>query len=328
MSKVKNTVMDIEAGGGTDLSLGLEMATDQFRDLRETESYEYENRIIVLTDAQPNTGEFSGAGLADMLSWNAGNRLYATFIGIGVDFNTELADIITKTKGANYYSVRSPREFRERVENEFDFMVTPMVFDVNLRFESSAWKIDTVFGSPEADQASGRLMKINTLFPSNNEGGEVKGGLVLLKLRKISSAAESPVYLRVTYEDRDGVKDGADSVIVPETVAPEYFDNSGIRKGILLSRYAALLKNWMIDERQHAQYSSSWDSCINEETGIVIPAEIWLSEWERQSYPLVVSSPYGWIFEKFYDYFRTEMNAIGDYTMDQELQILQMLGSN
>jgi Ca-activated chloride channel homolog len=318
-------VMHIQAGGGTDLSQGLNLATSQFRNLHETESYEYENRIVVLTDAQPNTGDFSGSGLSDILAWNAENRIYSTFIGIGVDFNTELVDIITKTKGANYYSVRSPREFRERVDDEFDFMVTPMVFNVNLQFESSGWKIDEVFGSPEADQATGRLMKINTLFPSNNEGGEVKGGLVLLKLKKISSSAESRVYLKVTYEDRDGRVDGDISVIVPEATTPEYFDNSGIRKGILLCRYAALLKNWMIDERQHNQYSSSWNSRINEDTGIVIPSVNGLSEWERQSLPLAVSSPYGWILEKFRDYFRGEMNAIGDREMEQELQVLELL---
>ena len=73
-------------------------------------------------------------------------------------------------------------------------------------------------------------------------------------------------------------------VINLETVQPEYFDNSGIRKGVLLSRYAALLKNWMMDERQHVQYSQPWDPCVREDTGIIIPVEPF-SQWERQSLP-------------------------------------------
>jgi Ca-activated chloride channel homolog len=327
MSNTKSKVADIKPGGSTDLSAGFHMAVNQFRNLREVESYDYENRIIVLTDAQPNTGEFSSSGLSDIITGNAQNRIYTTFIGIGVDFNTELMDLITKTKGANYYSVRSPGEFRERVENEFDFMVTPMVFNVNLLFESSSWKIDTVFGSPESDSATGRLMKINTLFPSNSVGGEVKGGLVLLKLKRISSNLESNIYLKVTYEDRDGRMDGSEDIIQLEGTSPEYFDNSGIRKGILLTRYAALLKNWMIDQRNHAQYRSSWDSCINEHTGIVIPSEIGLSAWERLSIPLIVSAPYGRMFDKFSQYFESEMKYVGDYDLDQELQILKSLRS-
>ena len=81
----------------------------------------------------------------------------------------------------------------------------------------------------------------------------------------------------------------------------------------------------MIDERQHAQYTSSWNSCIDDNTGIVIPSETGLSEWERQSLPLVVSSPYHWIFEKFDAYFESEMNAINDATLGQEMQILDLL---
>jgi Ca-activated chloride channel family protein len=327
MSDIRSSVLDIHAGGNTNLSSGIDMATDQFRNYLEINSYEYENRIIILTDAQPNSGDYSGSGLADIMDRNAENRTYTTFIGVGVDFNTELIDLISKVKGANYYSVRSPREFRGRVEDEFDFMVTPMVFNVNLVFASHGWRIDTVFGSPEADLSTGRLMKINTLFPSKREGGETKGGLVLLKLRRISSTPEEEIYLKVTYEDRDGRIDGSEEIIMLEGTHPEYFENTGIRKGILLCRYAALLKNWMIDERQHVQYSAPWNSTIDEDTGIVIPPETGLSQWERQSLPLIVSAPYGWIFEEFAEYFEDEMNAIQDYTLEQELQILDSLSN-
>jgi Ca-activated chloride channel family protein len=86
-------------------------------------------------------------------------------------------------------------------------MVTPLVFNLQLRFESNGWRIEKVFGSPEAGQAAGDLMKINTMFPSKSEGGETRGGLVLLKLRKTSSLPEEPVYLKATYEDRNGRND-------------------------------------------------------------------------------------------------------------------------
>jgi Ca-activated chloride channel homolog len=326
MNSVKGNVNDIQPGGSTNLFAGIDMATDQLWKFVEADSYEYENRIIVLTDAQPNTGEYSSSGLQDIVQRNAQDRIYTTFIGIGVDFNTELINVLTQVRGANYYSVRSPREFRHRVDDEFDYMVTPMVFNVNLMFVSDDWKIDTVFGSPEADSSTGRLMSINTLFPAkSSEGGEVKGGIVLLKLRKTSSNAETPIYLRASYEDRDGRKDSVEQVIVLEKTFPEYFDNTGIRKAILLTRYAALLKNWMADERQHYQYTSYWDSCISEDTGIVIPREIGLSEWERQSIPLRISGRYTWIFKQFATYFKAEIAAIEDYDLDQELGILNRL---
>jgi Ca-activated chloride channel family protein len=166
-------------------------------------------------------------------------------------------------------------------------------------------------------------MKVNTLFASKSEGGQTKGGLVLLKLRKTSSSNES-IYLRTSYEDRNGRTDGDEQIINLETSQPEYFANSGIRKGVLLTRYAALLKNWMTDERQHVQYSRPWDPCISEATGIVIPVE-YNSWWERQSMPLTVSGSYGRIFGDFSRYFSSEMEAIQDNTLGQELDILNML---
>ena len=324
MGSIRDHILDTVAGGSTNLDAGLDMATAQFRGLAEINSYDYENRIIVLTDAQPNTGDYSASGLSRTVERNAESRIYTTFIGIGVDFNSQLIELVTKTKGANYYTVHSPREFRQRINEEFDFMVTPLIFDLRLDFESRGWRIEKVYGSPEADEATGSLMKINTLFPSQTEGGETRGGLVLLKLRRISSTAEDRVYLRVTYEDRNGRRDSSEAVLTLETTRPEYFDNTGIRKGVLLTRYASLLKNWMIDERSHLQYSRPWDPIVREDTGIILPPET-TTQWERQSMPLFVSDPYLRLFRSFRAYFQDEMDAIGDFTLEQEMDILDEL---
>ena len=48
----------------------------------------------------PNIGSISKDGLLGMTKANADNKIYTTFIGIGVDFNTELIDHITKIRGA------------------------------------------------------------------------------------------------------------------------------------------------------------------------------------------------------------------------------------
>lgn len=324
MGAVKNRVLNIIAGGSTNLDAGMDMATRQFKGLSELSSYEYENRIIVLTDAQPNTGDISSSNFMDSVERNAGSRIYTTFIGVGVDFNTNLIERITKVKGANYYTVHSHRQFSRRVNEEFDFMVTPLVFDLKFYFEAAGWKIDQVFGSPEADQASGTLMTINTMFPSRSEGGENKGGIVLLKLRKTSSNPGDTLYLKVNYEDRNGKKDSSQAVIHVSSHSAEYFGNSGIRKAVLLTRYAAMLKNWMIDERGHMNYSKTWAPCIGEWSGITIPNEN-VGQWERTSLPLYVSPWYRSIFRDFGRYFESEMYAIGDSTLNQEMRILDAL---
>ncbi|MBS1193327.1 MAG: Cell surface protein, partial [Methanomicrobia archaeon] len=65
-------------------------------------------------------------------------------------------------------------------------MVTPLVFDLRLRLDAPGYEIQKVYGSPEADLATGDLMKVNTLFPSRAEEGAVRGGVILVKLRQLS----------------------------------------------------------------------------------------------------------------------------------------------
>jgi Ca-activated chloride channel family protein len=327
MDAIESHIMDIYADGSTNLEAGMQLGTSLFDDYREVNTGEYENRIIFLTDAMPNTGDYSQGGLLDITEDNSLDRIYSTFIGIGLDFNTELIEAITKIRGANYYSVHYGQEFKERLTNEFDYMVTPLVFNLRLGLDASGWDIEEVYGSPEADKATGELMKINTLFPSRSEGGETRGGLVLLKLKKTGSYDR--ISLEVSYEDRNGNSDTSSAVIQPESFSADYYANSGIRKGVLLACYAELLKNWMIDERSHAHLSHPWEPYINEDTGIICPPpDFELSQWERQSLPLTVSPSYHELFAGFLDYFEDEADAIGDDDLEQEIEVLELLLKN
>jgi Ca-activated chloride channel family protein len=323
MDDLRDDILDLSAGGSTNLDDGMRLGSDLFDDLDDLDPSEYESRIIFLTDAQPNQGDTSQGGMLRDLEDNADRRIYTTFIGIGVDFNTELIEYITRIKGANYYSVHSSREFRQRMKEEFEYMVTPLVFDLELSLKSDGWEIEEVYGSPEADEATGELMKINTLFPSKSEEGQTRGGLVLLKLRCIDPAED--LTLKVSYEDRNGEPDISKAVINIRDVRPEYFPNSGIRKGVLLARYADPLKNWMFDEREHFQFSRPWEPRVDDDHGIVMPPPMGLGLWERQSLPLRVSSPYRRLFGNFHDYFEAEMDGLDDNTLEQELDVLDKL---
>ena len=324
MGEVYDRISEIRATDSTNLADGMRLGTDLIEKYSDYDPYDYENRIIFLTDAMPNTGETGEYSLLNMLKNNAADHVYTTFIGIGVDFNTELIEYITKTRGANYYSVHSPHEFRERVDDEFDYMVTPLVFNLRLTLDSDDWEIEQVYGSPEADKATGELMKVNTLFPSKKVDGETKGGLILLKLRNTGDEGGA-IRLKTSYEDRAGDIDGSEAKIYLEDERPEYFDNNGIRKGVLLARYADLVENWLIDEREHAHWSAPWEPRVTTEDGIIVPPSQ-LGQWERTSLPLTVSSPYRSLFHDFSQYFSDEINEIGDNTLLQELQILRQLG--
>ena len=302
------------------MEAGMEKASQLFGRYLEANKSEYENRIIFLTDAMPNIEETSETGLSKILKDNADARIYSTLIGIGVDFNSQLVESITKIKGANYYSVHSAGEFKERMDDEFDFMVTPLVFDLLLKLNATGFEIEKVYGSPEADEATGEIMKVNTLFPSKKEAGEVKGGVILVKLKKLSP--EGHMVLKVSYQDRSGQVESDEAEVEFNETSPDFYQNTGIHKAVLLTRYADLLKDWIVDERRGLEASKVVPT-VTLETGIVVPVE--LGQWERQSLSLQVSEPYNKLFSLYSSYFESERKAIGDDNLQQEEVVLKKL---
>lgn len=329
MEKIRKHILDISEQGSTNMEAGVEEANKLFVELEGVNQNEYENRIIFLTDAQPNTGDTSKSGFVKMVENNAKNKISMTFIGVGVDFNTQLIEAITKVRGANYYSVHSSKEFATRMDDEFDYMVTPLVFDLELAFKSKGFEIQEVYGSPEANLATGEIMKVNTLFPSKSSEKGTKGGIVLLQLKKLSEDAS--ITLTTSYQDRSGKVGGDETTVTFGNLKPEYFENTGIRKGILLARYANVIKNWIDDERSHPEYPvlREWEPVMNDRVGIYLPRHPrpMLGQWERQSMSLRVNSAYKKLFGLFSTYFTGEMKALGDSDLQQEVDLLDKLGS-
>merc|ERR1712087_1075410 len=164
---------------------------------------EYANRIIFLTDAQPNAST----------AQNKRVQIHSTFIGVGLDFNTEFVECAVKNPGANYYAVHSNDEFMKTMRDEFKFMVTPLVFDfvLSLMAEGSATCIQQAFGTGDDERTigdNGEVMNVNSIFASQHDADDrVKGGAVLLRLKtKVKGKAKGVFYeiaVRATYNDID-----------------------------------------------------------------------------------------------------------------------------
>eukprot|EP01025_Chloroclados_australasicus_P027868 TRINITY_DN2757_c0_g1_i5.p1 TRINITY_DN2757_c0_g1~~TRINITY_DN2757_c0_g1_i5.p1 ORF type:complete len:739 (+),score=77.94 TRINITY_DN2757_c0_g1_i5:109-2217(+) len=257
----------IQDGGSTNLESGYRRATQQLTDCFECMGgglQLYENRIIILTDAQANTGDFSDSGLAALVSDNSNtNSIFTTVIGIGLDFNSELIEALTKTRGANYFSVYSPTQFRQKLDDGFEFLVTPLVFDLKLEIDPASfdngngWQVIKVYGSPNIDGGlteEGTLIEINTLFPSPKTEEGIKGGVVLLKLYKPDQPV--PLKLKVSYIERDRMQaqsSEAEVKLFDEQPDQEFYGSTGVHKAVVLSRYVDLLRGWLIDENQKNQ---------------------------------------------------------------------------
>lgn len=350
LDKLKAHIAEIPAMGGTNMEdgyqLGLSLFSEEMLSTFATSSSSsggFDNRIIFLTDAQPNTGLIDENGLYQLAKTAAEAKgIYTTFIGVGLDFNTDLIKSITNMKGASYFSVHTNREFRERMDEGFDYMVSPLVFDLQLSIHSDYYDIAQVIGSPQADEATGSLMKVATLFPSpSNSEGETKGGVVLLHLRRKASLPVSlvksstrTIELTASYQDRYGKSfSNVQKVTLDSTPKQVRYDNTGIRKAIVLARYSNVLKYWMSDANSN-RATGKRGRPVSCSVGRAIP--IYddsidannLSQWERQSLPVTSAlvEPYRDAFVLLQKYVTVESAATGDASLgEKESAILSQL---
>ena len=178
-----------------------------------------------------------------------------------------------------------------------------MVFDLELTLTCEGVKdscIEAVFGSDDIDIKSGEIMKINTLFPSppDPDTGDIKGGIVLIKLKRDKNIDYNKLNVYCSYQNKFGKKfKNTEPVILKHSGNQEndgeYYANLGVRKGILLTRYVLLMKQWI--------------------------------KTNSNGYTLKVSDQQKKIFKSFISYFQQEMKMCNDETLKQEITLMEKL---
>lgn len=194
-------------------------------------------------------------------------------------------------------------------------MVTPLVYDLELTLESEGYEIDAVHGSPAADEASGQLLHVPTLFPSAKADGEARGGVVLVRLA--STGESTDLHLVASWTERDGSEHSERLTVTVPSDSPTY-DHTGVRKAVALAWYARALR--------------SWARAIHDGETTVGATKV--DDWqepdprgthERESVPLTVPESYRTEFKQLRASLAAEMDVLGDESLTQELDLLDTL---
>jgi Ca-activated chloride channel family protein len=311
MDAIRRHVRSIAAGGSTNLEDGFEAARDLLQDGELGPAVE--RRVVFMTDMMPNTGATAEGDLTSRFADAAVDGVHTTFVGMGLDANAELLDALSGIRGANHYVVNSAAEFERRLGEEFDYMVTPLVYDLTLDLETDGYEIEAIHGSPASDPATGRLVHVGTLFPSPTEDGEARGGVVLVRVTQTDPDAD--LDLVASWTERTG-RDHVERVSVDVPDAPETFAHDGVRKAVALARYARELRAWAADVHGRADRATGVDDWLLPERR---------GHHEHESVPLVVPDEYAERFATTAAYLAAEREALGDDALDQELDLLDRL---
>lgn len=314
--ELKANINKLQAGGGTNLSSALKSGRQLVRNLTDGQrKHPRSNRLIIISDAMPNIGQLNEGGLGDRLRRAADNRTYTTFIGVGLDSNSDLIKSLTEIRGSNAYFVHSEKQFKKRLNDEFKFMVSPLAFDVTLTVSGADAPIAEVYGTGGGTSTE-TLISIPTLFPSPTSKRGGKGSLILVRFQ----GNPGQLTLRASYTKRDGT---SGSTIRNYTFSGSipFYDSADARKGIALTRYGTLLKTWAARHyhkpdkpRPFLQYSNYWHP---------IPGPL-LSKWERRSVPLTTTATDRQRLKALRQYLKRESNTLSS-ALDREVHLIDTI---
>jgi len=216
------------------------------------------------------------------------------------------------------------------MDEEFDYIVTPIVFDVSIEMVNDGtveFKPEWIFGSPGHEiPAENKLFEANSIFPSTKSDPTLtKGGVILVQLKKhiLPDDQQKPILpLRVSYKDRNNKIEIDDTTLdlskfINTTITGDCYQNSLVRKAVLLVRYVNFMKIFLRDTATKAQHPS-----MNEFIGIPIPDFPPTNDKNFGATIEKLSPEYSEIFKKFIAYFEREMIEIADPLLNRELEKL------
>lgn len=132
---------------------------------------------------------------------------YVCVLGIDVSLSSSIIEEVSSVKGCNYSNVLSEEDFVNILNNEFDYSVTNIAFDIITNIEDnrhtskkSEWSFIKGIGMAELNNMKiGGPSHISSLFPSVlNKRGEGRGALTLYKLKHIYAKSEEKSKLPAT----------------------------------------------------------------------------------------------------------------------------------
>lgn len=142
ITKTDAVIDSLSAIGGTNLFSGLKGAVSNLK-TKINESSNQFNRIIFITDME----YFNDSNFMNLYKNLANENIFITVLGISKQFNTELQEQISQTKGSNYYIIEQMSDLDKYLNKEFNYICFPASFDIKLEFMSPGFIVKKVIGA-------------------------------------------------------------------------------------------------------------------------------------------------------------------------------------
>ena len=245
-----SAVDSLTTGGSTSLEEGMKQGYAEIDDYVNSKTL---SRLMVFTDALPNTGATDPQSFQSMVKAAAAIDIGFTFFGFG-SFDAAFVDQIAHLRGGNYRFVR-PEDVKQIFQDELDFFVTPVAYNLRVSTKTSeATSQRAVYGVPgAAEHVSGTLFDVTTLFLSKR-----KGGIVLrFDGTNLESLTNGSMYdlgsVDLSYESPDGAVESSSLPMTLPFVTPPQAD-SALYPNAEMMRTVAVTNQYLVMKRICGSY--------------------------------------------------------------------------
>jgi Ca-activated chloride channel homolog len=239
-------VSGIGSRGSTNMDIGLRQGYDWV--LEFLEPGEHSGRVILITDALPNTGDYSPDNFNGIVADGAEAGVGLTAVGVGLDFQQELIEFIATQHGANYYYLNTDGDADLLFDEEFEFMVTPVVYDFRVEVQSSdLCTFTNAYGFPGEDGGSA-ILEVSTLFVSNKRGATLlqfdpptMDSMILPNSTRIAT-------INLSYVELDGTEYSQLLETIyngPNIMHPDeyFYSQEGVQRTVVLTRHVVGMRD-------------------------------------------------------------------------------------
>lgn len=242
--QIKGIIDEIYAGGSTNINEGLQLGYGWV--FENLEQPDMEDRVMLFTDALPNTGDTSTGSFINIVQTGADQGIGLTAFGVGLDFGIDLINTIANLRGGNYFYLEDETKIRTVFYEDFDFMVTPLVYDLVLRIMPGGnFAIADVYGIPDWTPGEQTIeINVPTIFLSRKKGAilirlsltqEINPGSLMAQLTLSYTPHNNPVtvndFASATYDGLETLTEGM-----------VYHSQIGVRKAVALINFGLTMK--------------------------------------------------------------------------------------
>jgi Ca-activated chloride channel family protein len=172
--KVLAAIDAIESNGSTNMEAGLKVGYATAYASRP--DFRGSTRLMLFTDEQPNVGATDPESFIGMAEAASKQGIGLTTIGVGVQFDGELAAKVSSARGGNLFFISNEEEVKSVFEKQLDTMVSELAHDVRISMTPRpGYRLSGVFGVPDGLMTEGEggtvTITVPTAFLSTNGGG-------------------------------------------------------------------------------------------------------------------------------------------------------------